>query len=344
LDSAYVAYLLYLIIALTAGLSIYWIIVRAPGRRLASDIASLGTLRGKTIREIIRVAGPPTSSGSCTDGGQLLEWRARGHHIALLFDANRICQGESHGSPPKPDIARTGPTPVQPRIASKGSPPITVEKPSVNIPKESTIVKTPTDFKQSMTTPVQTKPANPLDTSPLVGIWNSPKNIAFQTIGKTPINYQQSAAAPIQSVPKTPIVEARTDFMPPMTAPMESPPRTLLVMTSNYLKQPMTSPVQSPPNELQVIFCDNCGNSFKAEAKFCDSCGEAVTQQASVPSTEEQTTPPNDLQDTMHVIEPPVSVTERSQPATVTCENCGRQLQDGDKFCDKCGALIQLDY
>jgi hypothetical protein len=316
-----VAYLLYLIIALTAGLGIYWIIGRAPGRRLASDIASLANLRGKTIKEIIRVAGPPTSGGSCTDGGQVLEWKARGYHIALLFDANQICQGESHGSSPKTDVARTGPAPVLPRIASKESLSVTVEKPSANIPKESAIVKTPTDFKESMTTPVQTKLGNPPDTSPIAGIWNSPKNIASRTINKTAIDYQQSAAAPMQCVPKTPIVEARTDFMPPTTAPMKSPPK-----------------------ELRNIFCGNCGNGLEAEAKFCDRCGDAVTKQTSVPITGERTTPTNDLQAIMHTIQSAVSVPDGSKPAIVSCDNCGCQLQYGDRFCDKCGALIQLKY
>jgi hypothetical protein len=334
LDSASVAYLLYLIIALIAGLSIYWIIVGAPGRRLASDIANLGSLNGKTIKEIIRAAGPPTSSSTCADGGQLLEWRVRGYHIALLFDANRICQGESRRSPPKPDVAKTGPTPVQPKIALKGSSPATIEKPSVNFPKQST-----------MTAPAQSTIANALDTSPLVAIGNRPKDTAIQTaIGKAPIDYVQPIAAPMQSVPKTPIVGARTDFISLVTAPTESPPKTSLVMTPNDFKQPITSSAKSSPKEFQIILCDNCGNSLKADAKFCDSCGEAVTQQALVPSKEEQTTPPNDLQDITHVIEPVVKVTERSQSATVSCENCGRELQISDKFCDKCGALIQLNH
>jgi uncharacterized OB-fold protein len=248
-------------------------------------MASLGSLKGKTIKKITRVAGPPTSSSSCADGGQLLEWRMRGYHIALLFDANQICQGESRGSPPKPDLARTRLAPVQPKIVSKSSPSITLEKPSVNIQGQRTIVAPP-DFKQSMTAVV------------------------------------------------------RTDFRPPMT---ENPPKTSPVMTPNDFKQPLTSSLQSAPKELQIILCYSCGNNLRAEAKFCDSCGEAVTRQASVPSKENRTTP-YDLHNIVHRIEPARNVTYRRRPPAVSCESCGREFPYWDKFCDKCGALVQLNY
>ena len=257
LDGEFLLYLLYLIGPLIAGLSLYWIIARAPGRHLASDIASLGALKGKTVKEIIRVAGPPTFASTRTDGGQLLQWRARGYHIELLFDEDRICQGESHESSPTPGVARNGPTAAQPRIGNTldASPPITVEEPRKSIVKQTTMVKTPTDFRQLM-----------------------------------------------------------------------------------------TPTVQNPPRESQIMFCNSCGSSLIPSAKFCDSCGNAVTQQTSTPNKETQVTPSNIQQGIMPTLEPRLTVTERSRTASDSCENCGRELQDGDKFCDKCGALIQLNY
>lgn len=257
LDGELPVYLLYLIGPLIAGLSLYWIIVRAPGRRLASDIASLGTLKGKTMKEVIRVAGPPTSDSTRTDGGQLLQWRARGYHIALVFDANRICQGVSNEFPLTPSVARTGPTPAQPKIANTldASRPMAIKGPPMNIAKQTTIVKTPTDFEQ-----------------------------------------------------------------------------------------PMISSMQIPPKDLQVMFCDNCGNSLSQRAKFCDSCGKAVTEQTSAPNMEMRIASPNSEQGIMPTLELGGIVMERSRTASVSCENCGSELQDGDKFCDKCGAMIQLNY
>ena len=256
LDDGFLLYLLYLVAPLIAGLSLYWIIARAPGRRLASDMASLGTLKGKTTKEIIKVAGPPTSASTRTDSGQLLQWRAKGYHVELLFDANRICQGESHESSPTPDVARNGPAPAQPRIANTldASTPITIEEPRKNIVNQTTTVKTPTDITQLM-----------------------------------------------------------------------------------------TSTVQNPPRESQILFCDSCGSGLIPSAKFCDSCGNAVTEQTSAPDKEMQNTTSNSQQGIMPTFEPRVTVIERSRTAIVSCEHCGRELQDDRNFCDKCGALIQLN-
>jgi hypothetical protein len=66
-----------------------------PGKALASKFDSLGTLKGKTKEEIMRVAGTPTSVSAMANG-QLLQWLKAGYHISLLFDGSGICQGVSH--------------------------------------------------------------------------------------------------------------------------------------------------------------------------------------------------------------------------------------------------------
>jgi uncharacterized OB-fold protein len=255
LDSGYLVYVLYIIAPLIAGLSLYWIVVRAPGRRLASDFASLGTLKGKTIKQIIKVVGPPTSTNTHADGSQLLQWSARGYHVELLFDANRICQAETPVSPPTPSVTRNELTLAQPKIAetSDAWAPITVEEERKIIAERSAIVKTPTDFTRLA-----------------------------------------------------------------------------------------TSAVQNAPEKSQITFCDTCGSNLSPSAKFCDTCGNSVIQQTGSP--DRQILSSDTLQRIIPPLSPTVAVTERGQTASVSCKNCGRELQYGDKFCDKCGTLIQLRY
>jgi hypothetical protein len=91
--------LIYLVGALIAGLILFVVIgalVRAPGKVLQQKFVRLGTLKGKTRVAIVAVVGPPSAQSGTPDGGQLLQWMATGYHIALIFDANGICQGVSH--------------------------------------------------------------------------------------------------------------------------------------------------------------------------------------------------------------------------------------------------------
>jgi hypothetical protein len=257
LETGYLVYLLYIIGPLIAGLSLYWIVVRAPGRRLASDFTSLGTLKGKTIKQIIKVVGPPTSTNTHADGSQLLRWATRGYQVELLFDASQICQGKTPVSPPTPSVTRNELTQTPLKIAepSDASATITVEEARKIIAQRSTIVKTPTDFTRIT-----------------------------------------------------------------------------------------TSPVQNASEKSQITFCDTCGSNLSPNAKFCDTCGNSVTQQTGSSDKEMQTFSPDTLQRIMPPLAPAVAVTERDQTASVSCKNCGRELQYSDNFCDKCGTLIQLRY
>lgn len=257
MDSGYLVYLLYIIGPLIAGLSLYWIVVRAPGRHLSSDFASLGTLKGKTIKQIIKVVGPPTSTNTHADGSKLLRWSTRGCHVELLFDPNQICQGETPASPPAPSVTRNGLPPAPLKIAEPvdASAPITVEEARKIIAERSTIVKTPTDFTQIT-----------------------------------------------------------------------------------------TSPVQNASEKSHITFCDTCGSNLGPNAKFCDTCGNSVLQQTGLPGRKMHTLSPDTLQRIIPPFAPAVAVTERDQTASVSCKNCGHELQYGDNFCDKCGTLIQLRY
>ena len=69
---------------------------RAPGRALKRRFVALGTLKGKTRKEIERAVGPASQETPLPDGRTLLQWRATGYHIALVFDTRGRCDGVTH--------------------------------------------------------------------------------------------------------------------------------------------------------------------------------------------------------------------------------------------------------
>lgn len=87
------------LIALVAAAAVAIIVpyvFRAPGRALRKQFVSLGTLKGKTRREIVKVVGEPATETPLPDGRTLLQWRATGYHIALVFEQNGRCFGVTH--------------------------------------------------------------------------------------------------------------------------------------------------------------------------------------------------------------------------------------------------------
>ena len=69
---------------------------RAPGRVLRKRFVALGTLKGRTRKEIVKAVGQPASEAVLPDGRILLQWRATGYHIALVFEKNGRCFGVTH--------------------------------------------------------------------------------------------------------------------------------------------------------------------------------------------------------------------------------------------------------
>lgn len=72
------------------------LVFRAPGRALRKRFVSLHTLKGKSRKEIVNIVGPPATETPLPDGRTLLQWRATGYHIALVFEQNGRCFGVTH--------------------------------------------------------------------------------------------------------------------------------------------------------------------------------------------------------------------------------------------------------
>lgn len=115
MDSSQVA-LFALVVAMLLTLLVPWAF-RAPGRALRKRFVSLGSLKDRTRKEIVKVVGPPATETALPDGRTLLQWRATGYHIALVFERNGRCFGVTHeygrrigaaSAPPPDDEAPAG--------------------------------------------------------------------------------------------------------------------------------------------------------------------------------------------------------------------------------------------
>ena len=91
-------FMLIWILPVVGGLILYLITnaaVKAPGSVLQQKFIKLGTLKGKTLREIQSVCGAPNATSVNAEGIKIYQWMATGYHIVLLFDENNICLGVS---------------------------------------------------------------------------------------------------------------------------------------------------------------------------------------------------------------------------------------------------------
>lgn len=69
---------------------------KAPGRALRKQFEALGSLKGKTREEIVTAVGEPAQVTDLPGFGTLLQWRATGYHIALVFEEDGQCFGVTH--------------------------------------------------------------------------------------------------------------------------------------------------------------------------------------------------------------------------------------------------------
>lgn len=72
---------------------------KTPSQALNEKFVSLGTLTGKSLREIEEVVGVANSvSNTIDENGNTVfvyQWIQSAYHIVLLFDENKICLGVS---------------------------------------------------------------------------------------------------------------------------------------------------------------------------------------------------------------------------------------------------------
>jgi hypothetical protein len=94
MDTGVIAVTLLVLAAAVAVVVPY--LFRAPGRALKRRFVALGALNGKSRAEIERAAGPASQQTALPDGRTLLQWRATGYHIALIFDTRGRCDGVTH--------------------------------------------------------------------------------------------------------------------------------------------------------------------------------------------------------------------------------------------------------
>ena len=94
MDGSEIALIALVVAGMTAVMVPY--VFRAPGRALRTQFVALGTLKGMTRKEIVKAVGQPATETTLPDGRTLLQWRATGYHIALVFEKNGRCFGVTH--------------------------------------------------------------------------------------------------------------------------------------------------------------------------------------------------------------------------------------------------------
>ena len=86
--STFLTILLYVLAATVMLAFIYAL----KSQRLQNRFKRLGTLRGRSIDEVVKFAGKPSHRGRLDAHREVLEWRRVGFHIALLF-VDGVCEG-----------------------------------------------------------------------------------------------------------------------------------------------------------------------------------------------------------------------------------------------------------
>jgi hypothetical protein len=79
-------------LAVTLGALFVTVLLPWHRRTLPARFLQLGRLTGKSLREIVVVAGDATAWTEWDDDSELLEWRGNQYYIALVF-RDDICQG-----------------------------------------------------------------------------------------------------------------------------------------------------------------------------------------------------------------------------------------------------------
>jgi hypothetical protein len=59
----------------------------------ARRVGSADDLRARTKADVLGAMGSPNARAELASGGEVLDWRVRGMHLTLMFDAGGQCVG-----------------------------------------------------------------------------------------------------------------------------------------------------------------------------------------------------------------------------------------------------------
>jgi hypothetical protein len=60
---------------------------------VTSRIGAIDDLRARTKADVLGAMGSPNARAELASGGEVLDWRVRGMHLTLMFDAGGQCVG-----------------------------------------------------------------------------------------------------------------------------------------------------------------------------------------------------------------------------------------------------------
>jgi hypothetical protein len=68
---------------------------RLRAQVVAARLGALGDLRASTKPELVAAVGAPDGQAALASGGEVLDWRAPGFELTVMFDARGRCVGIS---------------------------------------------------------------------------------------------------------------------------------------------------------------------------------------------------------------------------------------------------------
>jgi hypothetical protein len=69
------------------------LVARLRSQVVASRFGALGDLRAHSKADVLRAVGAPAARAELAGGGEVLDWRAAGLRVTLMFDAGDRCVG-----------------------------------------------------------------------------------------------------------------------------------------------------------------------------------------------------------------------------------------------------------
>ena len=160
----------------------------------------------------------------------------------------------------------------------------------------------------------EAQPAAPAYEEPAAPAYEEPATPAYE-----------EPAAPVYEEPAAPAYEesAAPAYEEPAAPAYEEPAAPVYEEPA----APAYEEVHIP--EVTVPTCVKCGAVLEEGQKFCTVCGTKVEEEPAAPVYEEPAAP---------VYEEPAAPVQHMQ--SLTCRSCGAALEEGQKFCTKCGTPV----